>query len=464
MKAAIPPLSKPLLLFLILCIAGCAGQTDRYRAMLDAGQADEAAEIMEDGAESSDILETLHYAYALRCGRRYAESTRAFDRAEALFKAAQEDQTLHEANKLLSAAFINETITPYTGNLYEFTLVNTYKGMNFILEGRPDFARVEFNRALDRQRRAKEYFNEELREEIARNKENERTASRDQSVSAIDAANSPEMRRALGGYYSNMDSFAVFADYTNPFITYFSGVFFLLEKDYKKAADILKEAAAMCPENSAVRSDFSDAEAAARKGKKQNRKFVWIFFENGTGPGLEPLEFTIPLFIATDKALAAPIALPRPTKGVLAVQGLRVSTERDSAETEPLADMTQVAYTEFKSRFGAVVLRAVAGTLAKVSMQVASAEIGGDAGGLAQLAAAIYSVLVTRADTRHWVSVPARFESARMRIDDTDGKITIAPLGGEGRTLALDPTKNHMIFVQLRTAAAQPYVDHAAFE
>ena len=141
-----------------------------------------------------------------------------------------------------------------------------------------------------------------------------------------------------------------------------------------------------------------------------------------------------------------------------------MSTERDSAETEPLADMTQVAYTEFKSRFGAVVLRAVAGTLAKVSMQVASAEIGGDAGGLAQLAAAIYSVLVTRADTRHWVSVPARFESARMRIDDTDGKITIAPLGGEGRTLALDPTKNHMIFVQLRTAAAQPYVDHAAFE
>lgn len=464
MKAAIPPHFRLLFLVLALCIAGCAGQTARYREMLDAGQADDAAELMKNGAEGSDILETLHYAYALRCGSHYMESTKAFDRAEALFKAAQEDQTLHEANKFLSAAFINETITPYTGNLHEFTLVNAYKGINFLFEGRHDFARVEFNRALERQRRAKEYFNEELQEEIARIKEAEKPRSQNQSISALDVARSPGMSQALQQYYSNMDSFAVFADYTNPFVTYLSGVFFLLEKDYKKAADILKEAAAMCPDHSAVQADFSDAQAAVRKGKKQPQKFVWVFFENGTGPGLEPIGFTIPLFIATNRVLAAPVALPRPTPGVLAVQNLYVSTEQDSADTRPVADMTQVAYTEFKSRFNTIILRAVVSTLTKAGMQAACAELGGDAGGLTQLAVALYSVLVTHADTRHWVSIPARFEAARIRIDNTNGVITLLTPGGMERTIEVDPTKNHMIFVQLRTSTAQPYIDHVAFD
>ncbi len=463
MNVAIAPKFKLLFVFLALCIAGCASQTEEYKKMLDIGHADKAAEIVEDGASSDDILETLHYAYALRCGGRYTESTQAFDRAETLFKTAQEYQTLHEASKALSSAFINETITAYTGNLYEFTLVNTYKGMNFLLEGRPDFARVEFNRALDRQRRAKEYFNEELQNELAKSKDAD-LHTRDGDVTALETASSPGMQSAVQRYYSNMDAFAVFADYTNPFVTYFSGAFFLLEGDYKKAVDILKEAAAMCPAHSAVQADFSDAQAAVRKGIKQPRKFAWVFFENGIGPGLESLEFTIPLFIATDKALAAPIALPRPTQGTLAVPNLHVATERENAVTEPLADMTQVAYTEFKSRFSAIVLRAVAGTLTKVGMQVASAEIGGDAGNIAQLVSALYSILVTKADTRYWVSTPARFEAARIRIDNTDGKLKLFPLGNGSQTLELDPTKNHMVFVQLRTAAAQPYVDHVAFD
>lgn len=463
MRLAILSHFKLLLVLLVLCTTGCAAQTEQYKAMLDAGQAYEAAAIVKDGAESDDILETLHYAYALRCDGRYPESTQAFDRAEALFKATQEDQILHEASKLISASFINENITAYTGNLYEFTLVNTYKGINFLLEKQPGSARVEFNRALDRQRRAKEYFNKELQEEISKIKE-QTEYSPNPGISALDIASNPTLQTIVGAHYSNMNAFTVFANYTNPFITYFAGIFFMLDGDYKKAVDILKEAAAMCPHNNAVQADFSDVLTTVRNGIKQNQKFVWVFFENGTGPGLEPLQFNVPLFFATNKALVASIALPRPTEGIPAIKNLHISTKEGGVNTELLADMTQIVYTEFKSRFNTILLRAVTGMLAKVAMQVSFAELGGDAGAIGQLASAFYSILATSADTRHWVSLPARFEIARIRIDNTDGKVTLSPLGFQERTLDLDPSKNHLVFVQLRTAAAYPYIDHVSFD
>ncbi|MBR2159568.1 MAG: hypothetical protein IJ964_06370, partial [Campylobacter sp.] len=63
-----------------------------------------------------------------------------------------------KALRLTAGILLNESFADYDGNLYERIMVNVYKGLNFMSLGDFANARVEFNRALIRQDRAKDYF------------------------------------------------------------------------------------------------------------------------------------------------------------------------------------------------------------------------------------------------------------------------------------------------------------------
>ncbi|MCK9240535.1 MAG: hypothetical protein M0P34_09270, partial [Desulfocurvus sp.] len=76
----------------------------------------------------------------------------------------------------------------------------------------------------------------------------------------------------------------------------------------------------------------------------------------------------------------------------------------------------------------------------------------------------IYSALVTRADTRHWSSVPARYEVARVPLDGAGDRLWLDIPGGRETALDLDPGRDHIVFVALRSANANPYIDTVAFD
>ena len=61
-----------------------------------------------------------------------------------------------------ASVVVSDNIVPYLGEEYDGIMINTYKALNFMALGDNDLARVEFNRALDRQRRAKEKFAKEI--------------------------------------------------------------------------------------------------------------------------------------------------------------------------------------------------------------------------------------------------------------------------------------------------------------
>jgi hypothetical protein len=99
-----------------------------------------------------DLLWMLQTGSLQRLQNNHADSIRAFDTCEVMMKHFDSENS--GLGHAVGSVAVNENIVPYTGTVYDGVMVNTYKGLNFMAEGRPDLARVEFNRALDRQRRA----------------------------------------------------------------------------------------------------------------------------------------------------------------------------------------------------------------------------------------------------------------------------------------------------------------------
>ena len=65
-----------------------------------------------------------------------------------------------EAVAAASRGGVNDTTSPYIGTQYDGVMANTYKAIDYLALGDNEGARVEFNRAIDRQRRAKAYYAE----------------------------------------------------------------------------------------------------------------------------------------------------------------------------------------------------------------------------------------------------------------------------------------------------------------
>jgi hypothetical protein len=493
-----------------LGVLGCSAmhkkQQASYNELLSAGKYSAAANATVADADKNDMLGCLHHAYALRLMQNYNGSVKYFDRSEALYKASEEDRLYHQSTKLLSAALVNESITAYTGNLYEMTMVNIYKGISFLLSGDPENARVELNRALDRQRRAKEYFDSEIQSELAKaEKARNSTAANATGQASAPApvpsasdtiAKNDALKKGLAQHYSNLENFEPYANYTNPFATYFSGVYFLLMKDYPRALDLLKEASAMCPGNTIIKQDLELAyqransitpatvapapEAKPKGGKKtkasakkapalpppppvapENPRYAWVVVENGSGPALDSLVIPIPLLLVTTQALYTQVALPKQVPGVCATEAMTVASSRETSASEQVADLNAISATEFKARFSAILLRAVTSATVKAAMQVAGKKLGGDLG---QIGALIYGAVVNQADTRYWVSLPLRYDIAKVRIDETDGELQLNLSPGQSLSVRVDPAKNALLFVNLRTSASTPYVDSISLD
>ena len=123
----------------------------------------------------------------------------------------------------IGSTMVNDNIIPYRGQEYDGIMVNTYKALNFMAEGKMDLARVEFNRALDRQRRAKENFSQEI------DKLRSQLEAKDQNDFSKANVENPKIDELLTQKYPNLHNFEVYPDFVNPFTTYLAGIYFNLE-------------------------------------------------------------------------------------------------------------------------------------------------------------------------------------------------------------------------------------------
>ena len=390
--------------------------------------------------KKEDLLWTLQLGTLERLRQNHLESNNYFDRSEEMLNFFDYQNTAADS---IAAIAVNENVVPYLGEEYDGIMVNTYKALNFMALGDNDRARVEFNRALDRQRRAKEQFGREI-EKLQNKLDKEQEKEGSQAKKNVD---NPEINRLITDKYPGLYEFEVYPDFVNPFTTYIAGIFFNLIGDHSKAVTFLKESYGMVQDNEYIARDLTVTEQVL-DGRAELKDTVWVIFENGLGPVKEEFRIDIPLFIASDEVKYFGIALPTLRFREQAYPYLSIKAGDKNYNTQIVANMDRVVQTEFNKDFKGILTRAIISATAKVVAQYALNKEDDSSPQIVSFLATVYSIATTAADVRIWTTLPKNFQVARLPIPP-DRLITIAPPGGESFPVEIPACKNAFVYVRM---------------
>ena len=406
--------------------------------------------------KKEDLLWAMQAAYLERLNKNYELSNQYFNKAESMLNYFEYQNELLDS---AAAIVTNENIVPYAGEEYDGIMINTYKALNFMAIGNMELARVEFNRALERQKRAAEKFAAEiakLKKEIDK-----------EDATVKDNVDSPEIQNIIKNRYSSLHDFKAYPDFINPFTNYISGIFFNMDGDHSKATQLLKEAYGMVSDNDYIEEDFTLTEEIL-DGKKEFKNMLWVIFENGLGPVKEEFRIDIPLLTdGTRKDKNADfkyigIALPMLSFRQEAFPYLSIEANGQSYKTQQVANMDRVIQTEFEKDFKGILTRAIISATSKAIAQYALKRNGDSGSQMLSMIAAAYTLATTAADVRIWTTLPKDFQTARMDIPE-NRIITITPPGGNSIQVEIPPCNNALVYVRIPFKQAKPVYDIMKF-
>jgi hypothetical protein len=403
--------------------------------------------------KGEDLLWAMQLGTVERIRKNYSASTEYFDKAEDMLKIFDEQSRIGD---IIGSTIASDNLIPYRGEEYDGVMINTYKGLNFMVEEKMDLARVEFNRALDRQRRAKEKFNKEiqkLKSELEKEQEED-------GLSQTNVEN-PQTRRLLEEKYPNLYNFEAYPDFVNPFATYMAGLYFNLVGDHSKAVYLFKESYGMVSDNHYIAEDLRVTEEVL-DGQARLENTVWLIFENGLGPVKEEFRLDIPLYVATSRIHYVGIALPELEFRPAAYPYLLAQADGTHYMTQQVSDMDRVVQTEFSKDYEGILTRAVISATAKAIAQYALTDQDSLAASIASLFVAAYSAASTAADVRIWTSLPKDFQIARLP-KPADGKLKITPPGSIPLDIDIPPCNNAIVYIRITTNRTLPVYEVMAF-
>jgi len=406
-----------------------------------------------ENPKGEDLLWALQLGTVERIRQDYQKSTECFDKAEDMLKYYDEQSRIADG---LGSTIASDNVVPYRGEEYDGVMINVYKALNFMAQGELDLARVEFNRALDRQRRAKEKFSEEISKLKSEVEENQQEGELYKS-----SIEDPKTRERLAEKYPNLYEFEAYPDFVNPFATYLAGIYFNLVGDHSKAVDLLKESYGMVNDNAYIAEDLAVTEDVL-DGDGELRDTVWLIFENGLGPVKKEFRVDLPLFIATNKVKYAGIALPKLEYRDIAYEYLTAEVDGQVYKTCLVSDIDRVVQTEFNKDFDGILTRAIISATAKAVAQYALEEQGSSAASFASIAVAIYSFASTAADVRIWTTLPKEFEVARFK-KPKNGRLRITPSGSIPLDIEIPSCNNAVVYVRYTTSQAPPVYEVMTF-
>jgi hypothetical protein len=440
----------------MLICSGCASTSqksdlNKFNTLYQAGQYAEAADVqlLAKGNKvnhPAQLLEVLQAGAALRAGERLDESNKLFDEAENIIKKHNEKLLASKSVSTVGATLVNDSVLDYEGYEYDGVMVNTYKALNLWMQSDMD-ARVEFNRAVERQDRAKERFAKLIANNKAELEARQAQESKKYKEGGPDIQKNVSNQETQDLVYSNLAEFEAYADFTNPFTLYAAGLYFMSQGDLSKAENLLKEAHGLDQTVGVIEDDLNRVNGNAKY--QQAQSYVWVVLENGLGPELEQFRVDLPLFLLTNDVKYTGIALPRIKLRDQAYPYLTVQSGDVSAKTELVASMDRVVQTEFKKRYPMILSRAIASTLIKTYAQYYAQQEMGDWGGIA---VGLYQAATNSADTRMWTALPKNFQVARVPSPE-NGKLTLAFPNDTSENVQLESGKSWLVYVKAVTAA-----------
>ncbi len=344
-------LDNLLSLLLILILSGCSSLSsdmESFNLDIRTGNYKEAQSLATDLANANNrdtLLWQLQAGIAARHNMDYDESNRLFDLAELNIKNYEDRTMARNTGQTVSSSLINDTISPYSPQIYDTIMANTYKGLNYLALGDTTGARVEFNRAIDRQRRAGDFFTKEIEQETAAIAQ-QSGAGQSRGVNTDRTLNNQKLAQELFSRTAKLPKLQAYPDFINPFTTYMAGLFAIFDRDFNKASHLLKQTNSMLPDNPFIAKDFRLVEQTLNTGKPFPPS-VWVIVENGHGPYLDEFRIDIPVFLVSNKVLYTGIALPELKSGGPAVTTVTINSDKRETRTLELSNMEAVVHREF---------------------------------------------------------------------------------------------------------------------
>lgn len=365
-------------LFLLFAVSGCASYQSKvqgFRDSLRRGEATSAAnQIREQAyAENDDqVVYLLEYGTAQQLAKNFAESNKAFLKAEDL----TEVKDYHSVSRVTGSLLLSAGMVQYKGDDFEKVLINAMLAVNFLLENKLEEAQVECRK-----------LNDKLYKYKFEGKKN----------------------------YEQ-----------NPFAFYLSALIWEANKDWDSAYIDFKKAYDLNPGMEYLREDLIRAGLSARrtedvaKWKKlwpnvkpadlKNQGEAVLIFQQGWGP----TKHAHPNF-------------PRIPK--LYPSSSRTTQARLEVDNGPYAisqvamDLTNTAIKSLDDQYAEIVAMRAAGiaTKAVVADQIRQKDE------LLGTIAWIGMNIADQADLRQWSSLPASFQIAKVRLNP--GKYRVRAVG-----------------------------------
>ena len=194
------------------------------------GNDEKAYKYAKDKAgKSGDVLWNLQAGVSAFTSHQ-EDTLNLLEQGETLFSKYESEGLMGGIFGSVGSVLVNENIRDYRGNIYEGVMFNYYKALNAMRMGDYALARVEFNRANDRQRRAKEYFRKDIQKAMAESNKEQRE---NQQLKQIDKdRTSRSTDSILESQYSNLSHFVIYDGFINPAVSYGSALCFMGEGDY----------------------------------------------------------------------------------------------------------------------------------------------------------------------------------------------------------------------------------------
>ena len=350
----------------------------------------------------------------------YMKSIDYLNSSEKFFEDYHDKGLGNEILEGIATVLAGNGIFDYHGNLYEAVFINYYKAINYFMIGDYASSRIEFNRANDRQRRAKDFFAKKINEYSE--------ALHDSESKYKDEAKNTNKQKTYGtandileSKYKNLKQFKAYDGYINPFITYISGIFFLIQNDFNKSLDLLKEAYAVSGAKE-ISSDIGILEK--RKANKDSKRYTWLIIEDGRSPKKGELRLELPLFLQ-DQVIYFAVALPTFVAGSKAYDNYQVKSDNNEIYNGfEISNLNSLLANELEMAIPYIVTTSILSSSYKAYLQYF---LGNTLGTFGSIGGVIFSVASTNADTRTARILP--FKQLVIRIENSDSSFSLIANG-----------------------------------
>ncbi|WP_156792192.1 COG3014 family protein [Desulfotalea psychrophila] len=464
-------------LYLAISLGGCGATLNQkklgtFNQHLQTGRHQQALDLAMNAGDfdqedrGTDLLWDLQAGNVLTLLGQFKRSNYVYDQAELLMKDKDTEGMATKGVGKIGSMLINNSVNGYQQTVYDSVMINTYKGLNDILLHDWQNARVEFNRAADRQRRAKEHFKKKIAEQEKRLAKEEKKSRRQK------AGPSWNMRGAsaeIDKNFTELNGWKAYGDYINPYTDYLHGLFFMLaasgnsRSDYDKAVYSFKRVAGTHGRNKVIKKDLYLARKLQSGQWRKNRLSprVWVIFENGLAPTVDEIIIPVPLFLVTKDVDYVQIALPKIVEQPGAYPNLQVSAAgKKLGSTQQIASIDRVVESEFKKEYPYKVTEALISAAIKGTIQYVAEKEAGDLGSILSI---VYQAATTHADTRSWTALPKEVQALQIKKPKCNS-ITLSAKGMlQPVKVALPKNRFSIVHVRAAGVGSQPTVQVVGF-